>query len=511
MNSFEKLFNIQKQIENEIKEHQLFENNVYDAIELILEKFGVLSRMMSRTDPVLVNNYLIKIVETNASNIDEISFYQEALKWLCRWCIKYCKTESSKLTRIAAEEIYGLMGKAYAYEFFCYMCDLHSRKKVKCNIIDKMIEFEYTNEKTYAVHCIYEMWNKDTYNKMNLSRCLMTIGDSWNKQMRDIHNNLFTSKINFNFGKFNLQDYKVFSTIINEIIIQKFIKKINKGVYIIIPGEEGIIKFPRQQLVNYICQKSGLSVSKIENIINFFSLDLEDKNSDISLQYIIPSKDNSLVIAEEIFNISNIEDNALRLLAKKGTNEFNAAQNEFELYQKKNIRERIDKKYKIALELDKEKSIRPGMDLLVYDQENNYLQVIELKYKIPIESSRDLDNLDKLLTKAYSQLEKAKKYVYSNKNTILQEYFGNEYIGIIPEYIDFFVVTNFSAGTGYNINLPSPILVENHYIQLMEYGMKEVNLALRDACKNLFFYVDKRKISINLGKYKMQIPEYRSR
>lgn len=510
MNSFEKLYDIQKDIENEIKKHQLFENNVYDAIELILQKIGVLSMMGLRATPELNNNYIKKIVETNASYIDENSFYQESLKWLCRWCIKYCNTESSTLTYIAAEEIYGLMGKAYAYEFFCYMCDLHSRKKVKCNIIDKMIEFEYTNEKTYAVHSIYEMWNKEMCTKIDISKSLRAMGNSWNEQMRTIHNNLFKCKINFNFGKFNLQEYKAFSAVINEIIIQKISNKVNKGVYIIIPGEEGIIKCPRQQLVNYICKKSELSISKIENIIDFFLLDLEDKNSDISLQYIIPSNDKSLAISEEIFNLSNIEDNALRLLAKKGVKEFNEAQTEFELYQKQNIRQKIDKKYKIALELDREKSIRPGMDLLVYDQENNYLQVIELKYKIPIESSRDLDNLDKLLTKAYLQLEEAKKYVNGNKETILQEYFGNAYIGIVPEYIDFFVVTNFSAGTGYDIDLPSPILVENHYIQLMKYGMKEVNLALRDACKKLFSYIEKQNIIINLGKYKMQIPEYRS-
>ena len=150
------------------------------------------------------------------------------------------------------------------------------------------------------------------------------------------------------------------------------------------------------------------------------------------------------------------------------------------------------------------------MDLLVYDQQYNYLQVIELKYKIPIESSRDLDNLDRLLTKAYIQLEEAKKYVYSNKEVILQEYFGNEYIGIVPDYVDFFVVTNFSAGTGYNIDLPSPILVENHYIQLMKYGMKEVNLALCDTYKKLFSYIEKQNIIINLNEYKIQIPEYES-
>lgn len=356
------------------------------------------------------------------------------------------------------------------------------------------------------VHSIYERWNE------YIDRCkiLETMENSWNEQMRSAHNSLFKCKINFNFGKFNLQEYKVFSTVINEIIIKKISDKLNKGVYVIIPGEEGIIKCSKQRLVNYIYKKSKLSINKIESIIDFFLFNVEDENSDISLQYIMPSNDNFLIISEKIFNLSNIEENALRLLAKKGVKEFNSAQNEFELYQKKNIRQNIDKKYKIALELDREKSIRPGMDLLVYDQQYNYLQVIELKYKIPIESSRDLDNLDRLLTKAYIQLEEAKKYVYSNKEVILQEYFGNEYIGIVPDYVDFFVVTNFSAGTGYNIDLPSPILVENHYIQLMKYGMKEVNLALCDTYKKLFSYIEKQNIIINLNEYKIQIPEYES-
>lgn len=55
------------------------------------------------------------------------------------------------------------------------------------------------------------------------------------------------------------------------------------------------------------------------------------------------------------------------------------------------------------------------MDLLVYDKKNNHLQVIELKYKIPVDSERDITNLDKMLEVAYAQLEWAKSMLVNIK------------------------------------------------------------------------------------------------
>lgn len=50
------------------------------------------------------------------------------------------------------------------------------------------------------------------------------------------------------------------------------------------------------------------------------------------------------------------------------------------------------------------------MDAIVYDKEKKHLQVIELKYKLPIESTSDLINLDAMLNKAYNQIKIAEEW-----------------------------------------------------------------------------------------------------
>ena len=82
------------------------------------------------------------------------------------------------------------------------------------------------------------------------------------------------------------------------------------------------------------------------------------------------------------------------------------------------------------------------MDAIVYDKEKKHLQVIELKYKLPIESTSDLINLDAMLNKAYNQIKIAEEMVEGNKTFILEEYFGESFKGIIPDFVDYFVITN---------------------------------------------------------------------
>ena len=77
------------------------------------------------------------------------------------------------------------------------------------------------------------------------------------------------------------------------------------------------------------------------------------------------------------------------------------------------------------------------MDAIVYDKEKKHLQVIELKYKLPIESTSDLINLDAMLNKAYNQIKIAEEMVEENKTFILEEYFGESFKGIIPDFVDY--------------------------------------------------------------------------
>lgn len=221
-------------------------------------------------------------------------------------------------------------------------------------------------------------------------------------------------------------------------------------------------------------------------IIEFFTYNYEDINADLSLTYFLPSKDNFLLLSEGIFNIQRPAVNALRILAK------------------------INSKYLVAKNITREQQIRPGMDVIVYDKEKKHLQVIELKYKLPIESTSDLINLDAMLNKAYNQIKIAEKMVEENKTFILEEYFGESFKGIIPDFVDYFVITNYSVGTGRNCILPSPIILESHYLSMMKLnnGMYNVHYALSDNGKGYIQHVEKRYARYLLSGYKIMVPEY---
>ena len=150
------------------------------------------------------------------------------------------------------------------------------------------------------------------------------------------------------------------------------------------------------------------------------------------------------------------------------------------------------------------------MDAIVYDKEKKHLQVIELKYKLPIESTSDLINLDAMLNKAYNQIKIAEEMVEENKTFILEEYFGESFKGIIPDFVDYFVITNYSVGTGRNCILPSPIILESHYLSMMKFnnGMYNVHYALSDNGKGYIQHVEKRYARYLLSGYKIMVPEY---
>ena len=84
-------------------------------------------------------------------------------------------------------------------------------------------------------------------------------------------------------------------------------------------------------------------------------------------------------------------------------------------------------------------------------------------------------------------------------------------MGILyPDFVDYFVITNYSVGTGRNCILPSPIILESHYLSMMKLnnGMYNVHYALSDNGKGYIQHVEKRYARYLLSGYKIMVPEY---
>lgn len=504
MNRFEYLYHKKQLLEKKIAKNDLFKLGTKDAIQCVMIKVGMLYSFFTVGDYNKKQQYMKKLIKTNATDIDEITFFQESLKWICRWCAKYCATESNYSGNIFADQVYELMGLAYAYNEFVKYSFYYSKHIVSYNVYENCIQFDYTNEESYQVHELYNTLIQKYTEERDYLNCLTQCSAKSNLEIiEDIHRSDFNFNYNFMFGKFSLKDYEEVSTVLNNYVIRKMTNN-----HVLIPGRTGVGVCQKEDLVKMLVRESGIDEEKVEEMITFFQYNTDDKNADLSLNYFFELDDGRIMFSEAIFNMQRPATNALRILAKCQSELYNKEQNMFEKEQQNKISEIVGKKFGVAKNFTHEQSIRPGMDLLVYDKKNNHLQVIELKYKIPVDSERDITNLDKMLEVAYAQLEWAKKYVSEHKE-ILEEYFGSDYIGIVPKEVDHFVITNYEIGTGVNCKLPSPILLENHYMQLMqqEDGMKLVQKVLRDKKKGMGGEIRKRYSRFSLIDFKIKIPD----
>lgn len=503
MNKFEYLYQKKQLLEKEIAKNDLFKLCTKDAIQCVMVKVRMLYSYFNAGEHNKKQQYIKQLIKTNATNVDEITFFQESLKWICRWCSEYCVVESNYSGEIFADQVYELMGLAYAYNEFVKFSFYHSKHIVNYNVYGNYIQFEHINEESYQVHELYNTWIRKNTEKREYWNCLTKCSTKSGFEMMEvIHRSDFNFNYNFKFGKFTLKDYEEVSVALNNYVIGKMSNNL------MIPGIAGVSVWKKKDLVKMLVQESGIDEEKVEEMITFFRYNTEDKNADLSLNYFLELDGGRILFSEAIFHMQRPATNALRILAKCKSELYDKEQNMFEKEQKNRIKKMVEKRFLVANNFTKAQSIRSGMDMLVYDKKNNHLQVIELKYKIPVESEMDITNLDKMLGKAYTQLTLAKKYVGEHEE-ILEEYFGSEYIGITPKEVDYFVITNYEIGTGVNCQLPSPILLENHYMQLMqqEDGMKLVQKVLRDKKKGMGGEIRKRYSRFSLIDFKIKIPE----
>ncbi|RJE83262.1 hypothetical protein D3P07_25185 [Paenibacillus sp. 1011MAR3C5] len=510
MNEHQILYDFKKKIECEIQKNKLFSLPIEEAYFLLFEKAGVLYKL------TLINqNKIQKIIkeyyDTKQERIDELSFFQESIKWIMRWCTQYCiNTPQKQAEKIQVEDIFKLMGIAYAYDRFHLFWDLHNKGIMRYRKDKNHITFNYTNEEVFKQHVCYDSLLRETTEHEGLNNISGSIRTDYKELMKQVHHLDFNCNIKVEFSGFDLEDYKEFTTALTDLFTENFLSKKKNNTYILhVNNEVGLI-YSKDDWVIKIVEKSTLDTKKVIDIINFFTYDNLLK-SDVSLTYFIHLKNDLLLVPEVIFSLTRPEVNALRLLAKRQFKSYDKAQNNFEYEMISKITNNIFSNYLTSNKDEKSKNIRPGMDLLIYDENNNELQVVELKYKIPVESGRDILNLDKMLEEGYNQIGEAKEYVQANVLTILEEYYGEKYKGVKPKNVDYFIITNYSIGTGGKKEIPTPILNIDHYVELMKdsNGLDKVRSSLYSKNKKIVPPVTKKYCFFKLLGYRVTYPEYK--
>jgi hypothetical protein len=514
---FEKLYDIQDEMLNEVLVHDLFLLAKEDALFLLIKKIGNFNSFI----PIMSEEQRLKVlrdlIDTNAKDIELVRFLQESLKWLSRWVGEYCPQTSdlsSDDIEINMNDVLSLMGKAYEYELFFNLCKLNSSHIMKASINKNKISFNFRNEESYKYHLGFDnIWRRLVNDNLKY-QLQLKFGEPNIENIEILNNELHLSNyeitFNLSFVGFDLDDYRIFSKVMNQILLKEKMKHTNGVVTFIIGDQVDYTCYEKKEWISVLTDETKLSKEKIENIIDFFTFDHLEKNNDLSLTYFLPYE-NQLIVSIPLFMMLPSEWNAVRLLAKRRVKSYFHEQNLFEKEQKERIETFLSdsNRYLVSGGYDKESSLRPGMDILVYDKFTKILQVIELKYKIPVESIQDILNLDSMLDKAYSQLNKARDYVDRNQKTILQEYFGKQLSRVIPKRVDYFILTNYSIGLGSNVNVPSPILLIDYYLAAMDaLGSSLVSKILQIKDKGLNYEIFKRFTTIRILDYKIVYPDY---
>ncbi len=198
----------------------------------------------------------------------KLLFFQESLKWICRWCAKYCATESNYSGNIFADQVYELMGLAYAYNEFVKYSFYYSKHIVSYNVYENCIQFDYTNEESYQVHELYNTLIQKYTEERDYLNCSTQCSAKSNLEIiEDIHRSDFNFNYNFMFGKFSLKDYEEVSTVLNNYVIRKMTNN-----HVLIPGRTGVSVCQKEDLVKMLVRESGIDEEKVEEMITFFSI-----------------------------------------------------------------------------------------------------------------------------------------------------------------------------------------------------------------------------------------------
>lgn len=255
------------------------------------------------------------------------------------------------------------MGLAYAYNEFIKYSFYHSKHVVCYNIFENSIQFDYINEECHQVHELYDTLNrKNSEEKIFSDSLVKRINVSDVDVMENVHRSDFSFNYNFNFGKFSLKEYEEVSVVLNNYIMRKILNS-----HVLIPGEEGISIWKKEELVKMLADESGIAKEIVEEMIAFFQYDAKDKNADLSLNYFFELDNDRIMLSEAIFSMQRPATNALRILAKHQSKLYEKEQNMFEIEQKNRLKDIVEKRFLVAKNLTKEQEIRPGMDMLVYD------------------------------------------------------------------------------------------------------------------------------------------------
>lgn len=491
--SSQMLYDVRRKLEKEFYSHRLFSMDRELAADLIFKKIGTWYRLIDMGQEERIKKQL----NLNFPLFDIIDFFQNGLNEIFKGLISVKKNNENIEQEIMIQDVLELMSIGYKISLFKRYEFFHAKNTVKISYKDnKRINFNYINNEVVKYNITYDVFFRTLETSESIREAEKVNSNNFVDTMNFIHKQMFQIDANIDFGKFDLNKYIEFTTALNILVAKELYR------FDIVVNNYGYIKCSIDEWVNKIAVHTELDSQTIKDIILFLIFDFTDTRSDPSLSYFVPVQ-GELTLLCSFFIIQRLDTNIVKLLKFKDKTKFDKEQKKFETHQINQLKSKIDSRFMVI----EGKKALPGVDFLVYNSVQNYLHIIELKFKLPIDSPQEIIKLDQQnLKKALIQNEKASKDI--NENKVLREYFGDRFTKRSPKKIDYFTITNYSVGLGTNIDLPSPILLIDHYLRCMEspIATSMIKDALNRSDKGLPRNFIMRYSKISIYDYQFVIP-----
>lgn len=487
------LYEKRKTMEKELYNHKLFKLSNEQAAEIIFKKIGSIYRLI-----MMDENVFKKILGLDFPSFELIDFFQCSLFELFKGINLIDNRIINESVSITVDEFLPLMASAYKLSLYKKYESFHAKDIVKLSIKKNGdLNFNYVNGDSVKDNITYDAFFRNLETKSIIADVNRNELIDYHEAMDITHEKMFQTNADIQFDGFNLEEYKVFTTFLNRVAVDELMKSV------IVINESGFINKSLVEWINVISENTILDKQVVSNILDFLTFDFSNSRSDISLSYFVPIQ-NQLFFLPSFFMLQRLDSNIFRLLNIKNNKKFSSEQKKFEKQQIEYLKNNLPKNVLIA----EGKKALPGIDLLVYNPFQEDLQVIELKFKIPIDSPQEIIKLNKSnISKALKQNVKAKEYISDN---VLEEYFGERFSYKKPKKVNYFTLTNYSIGLGTAIKLPSPILLVDHYLKCMNtiMGNSMVNYALEDINKGLPRKIKNKYSKISLFEETFVFPVY---
>ncbi|MFC9709178.1 hypothetical protein ACFTRD_13610 [Paenibacillus sp. NPDC056933] len=430
---------------------------------------------------------------------------QESLKWAIKLIYKFCeeKPKKNNLIKPTRKEIIEFIIYCYKLDLFYNLFNSAGKGQYHIKLLDNRISFHSSSENNGFL--AYNSWRQAYRERKQIN----DINSVDRKAIQEVHMSDFHMPEEWDLGAYTLAEFKEVSKQIDKLCTAWFINHLRENKYVVVGKyrADGLVKINHKNWwVNQLVDLTGFSTKVIESIVDDLTY-VDTNNSDPCYQFFIQLKNNELALpAGFVASFVRPERNLIAYLPKKDQKLFSRLSNDCEDQQIQYIKKKLKNSGIIVIsKKTKAQDKREGMDLMLLDPKSLDLLIIELKWRIPPASAREMYGTDEAINKGIKQIKKAEEWVEKNLNSILKEYLGEDYSKTVPKRISYCVVINENIGAGSGCELLDPIITVDHLLELLEHGLGHtINCLDTREHRIPQKYIKMKPLSFNISNFKFE-------